>query len=69
MAGAELPRNFAVILGSLVLVADQHGDRRAGGHALEHAGQDFHFVIFAALCDEAALARLAAVEIGLDDAL
>ena len=35
MARAELPRNLAIILGPLVLVADQHRHRRAGGHPLE----------------------------------
>jgi len=69
MARAELPRDFAVILGPLVLVADQHGNRRAGGHALEHTGQDFHAVRLAALGHKAVLPRLATVQIGLDKRL
>ena len=66
MAGSKLPCDVAVILGSLVLVADQHGYWRAGRHALENAGQDFNPVILAALRDKAALPRLAPVKIGLD---
>jgi hypothetical protein len=55
---------FAVILRALVHVLDQQPDRRAGGFALEHAGQDARFVRFAALGGVAALAGPAAVQIG-----
>src|SRR5437764_1332394 len=37
---AEAVLDLAVILGALVLVLDQQADRRAGGQALEHAGED-----------------------------
>ena len=40
VAGAELVLDLAVVLAALILVLDQQRDRRAGGLALEHAGQD-----------------------------
>ena len=40
MAGAELVLDLAVILAALILVLDHQRDRRAGGLALEHAGED-----------------------------
>ena len=55
-----------MILRALILVFDQQTDRRAGGDALEHAGQDFDFVRFAALRGVARLAGPAALEIELD---
>ena len=53
MTGPEGFGDVAVILAALVLVADQQGDRGAGGLALEHAGKDFHRIRFAALGDVA----------------
>ena len=53
MARAELVVVLAVILGTLVLVVDEQADRRAGGLALEHAGEDAHRVALAPLGDEA----------------
>ncbi len=65
MARPELAGDLAVILRPLVLVADQHGDRGAGRHPLEHAGQNLDLIFLAALCDKTALPRLAAIKIGL----
>ncbi len=66
MARAEGLDDVAVVLAALVGVADQQADGRAGGLALEHAGQDLDKVFFLALRDVARSAGLAAVEIGLD---
>src|SRR5690606_28970070 len=54
--------NIAIVLGSLVFVLDDQRNRRTGGLALEHAGQDLYGVGLAALRGEARLAGLAAVE-------
>src|SRR6185312_3433380 len=62
----ELVLDRVVVLAARVLVADQQRDRRAGGLALEHAGQDLDRVAFAALGGEARLTGLAFVEPGLD---
>lgn len=67
MAGAETLGNLTVILGALVGIFDQHGNRRAcRRHRLavlvqHHAGQNLHDVVLAALGHEAALAGLALV--------
>ena len=45
---------------------DQKSNRRAGRSALKHAGQDLHFIGFAALGGVPALPRLAAVEVFLN---
>ena len=66
VAGAEGLGDVAVVLAALVFVADQQRDRRAGGLAFVHAGEDFHRIGFAALGDVARGAGLAAVEIMLD---
>jgi hypothetical protein len=66
VAGAEGLQDVAVVLAALVGVADQQGDRRAGGPALVHAGEDLHRVGFVALRDELAGAGAAAVQIALD---
>src|SRR5690606_54037 len=41
MAGAVLLGDFRIILGALIDILDDEADRRAGGHAFEHAGDDF----------------------------
>ncbi len=66
MAGTESIKDIAVILAALVLVADQQRDRRAGGFAFEHAGQDFDRIRFLALGHMARGAWLAAIELWLD---
>ena len=66
MAGAELPRDIAVIFAALVGVANQQRNRGAGGFPLEHARQNFHFVRLAPLGNMAAGAGFAAVQIGLN---
>ncbi|EWS63767.1 hypothetical protein Y695_02996 [Hydrogenophaga sp. T4] len=66
MTGAEGLQDVAVVLAALVGVADQQGDRRAGGLALVHATEDFHRVGLVALGDEFRRAGAAAVQIGLD---
>ena len=64
--------NVAIVLRSLVGVADQHGDRRTGRHQRlavilgQHARQDLHEIVFAPLRGEARLAGLAPVQFGLD---
>ncbi len=65
MAGTEGLGDGAVVLAALVLVADQQRDRRAGGLALEHAGEDLHGIGFAPLRDMARSAGLAPVEVML----
>ena len=66
VAGAELLRDLAIVLRPLVGVADQERDRRAGGPALEGAGEDLDLVGLLPLGGEAALPRPAGVEPGLD---
>ncbi|ABA48712.1 hypothetical protein BURPS1710b_1866 [Burkholderia pseudomallei 1710b] len=66
MARAERLGDVAVVLAALVGVADQERDRRAGRHALEHAGQDLDLVGLLTLRDVARRAGLAAVELELD---
>jgi hypothetical protein len=63
---AEGHRHFLVILGALVLVAHQPGDRRSDGDAIEQAAEDLHPVVLLAGGDDLSLAGLAAVEIGLN---
>ncbi len=66
MAGTEGLGDVAIVLAALVLVADQERDGRAGGPALEHAGQDFRGVGFLSLGHMARGAGLAPVEFVLD---
>ena len=66
VAWPELRGDRRVVARALVDVVDLHGDRRAGGQALEHAGQDADLVRLLALRGEARLAGAAAVEPGLD---
>ena len=58
--------DLAIVLRALILVADHQGHGRAGGDALEHAGEDLDAVRLAALGGEPGLARLAPVEPMLD---
>ena len=56
-----------VLVGSRVVigVANQNGERSAGRIAGEHARKDLGTVRFVTLCDEAALAGAATVEVTL----
>src|SRR5205807_7341578 len=64
--GAELVVDVRVVARALVDVVDVQRDRRAGGDALEHAGQDADGVGFLALGDETRLARPALFHPHLD---
>jgi hypothetical protein len=65
VSGTEGVGKFRVVLAARILVADQQRDRRAGGHALVHAGQDLDTVGFAPLRHMARRAGPAPVEIVL----
>jgi hypothetical protein len=58
--------DLRVILAASIDVADKKPDRRAGGPAFEHAGEDFDHVVLPPLCHVARSSRLAAVEIALN---
>src|SRR5688500_3854332 len=49
VAGPETILDLLVVVRALIGVLDQHADGRAGGAALEHAGQDLHLVRLLAL--------------------
>ena len=66
MAGPELRRDVAIVLGALILVLDHQGNRGAGGQALEHPGLDLDDIRLAPLGGEARLAGLALVQEVLD---
>ena len=66
MAGPESVGDGAVILAALVLIADQQGNRRAGGPAFEDAGENLHLIRLAALRHMPGGARLATIQFGLD---
>ncbi len=72
MARTILPRDIAIILGTLISVFDHHRNRRAGGshgHAIiakQNARQHAYLIRFAALGCIFRLAGLTLVEIGLD---
>src|SRR5580658_10441337 len=66
VAGTEAVGNFCVVLAALVFVAYQQCDRRAGGLALEHAGENFDAIAFAPLRDVARGTGLAPVKVALD---
>ena len=66
VTGAKCLGDVAVILAALILVAYQQRNRRAGGFAFIHAGENFHRVGFAALRDVARSAGFATVEVMLD---
>ena len=63
--GPELVLDGGIILAAGILVVDQQAYGRAGGLALEDAGQDFHRVAFPALGHMAALAGFAPVQVML----
>ena len=69
MAGPEGAGDLAIVLRPGVLILDLDGDGRAGGDravpVVEHAGQDAGRVALLPLGDEAAAARLAPVQPGL----
>ena len=69
MGGTKSHLHLAVILGPLVLVAHHHGDRRAKGEAIEQAAENLDAIILLAGGGDPALARFAAVELGLDGLL
>src|SRR5262249_46308852 len=66
MAGTELVLEGLVVLRLGVGVLDQEADGRAGGPALEHAGEDLHRVRLVALRGVARGAGAAAVHVALD---
>src|SRR5690606_27835377 len=70
VAGPILAGDLAIVLRALIDIFDHHGNRRAGGDqhvaVFQYAGKDLHFVGLAPLRHEARLARLAAVQLGLD---
>ena len=66
VARAEHVLDLRVVLAARVDVADEKRDRRAGGAAFEHAGEDLDGVLFAPLRHVARGAGLAPVELGLD---
>ena len=69
MAGPKLFCDIAIILGALILVADQQPDRCSCCLSLKNTGQDLNPVLFLALCDKAVLAGPPAVQIRLDHRL
>ncbi len=66
MAGPKALGDVAVVLAALVGVADQQGNRRAGGLALVDAGKNFDRIGLAPLRDVPTGAGAATVEVGLD---
>src|SRR5580698_334970 len=52
MSGTKAVLDLLVVARTLILVFHQHCDRRAGGSALEHAGQDPNGIRLAALTRE-----------------
>ena len=66
MAGPESLGDVAVVLGALILVADQQADRRARGFPLEDPRKNLDSVGLAALRDVPGSAGLAPVELRLD---
>ncbi len=63
MAGTELLGDVAVVLAALISVADQQADRRAGGTAFVHAGQNLDLVGLATRRGVPALAAGTALQI------
>ncbi len=66
MARTELVLDVAVVLRALVLVLDDQADRRAGCHALEHAGEYPDLVRFIALRRVTTAPWPATVQVRLD---
>ena len=65
MTGAKGFGNTAVVFAALVFIADEQRDRRAGGLAFEHTGENFHRVRFAPLRDMARGAWFAQIQLRL----
>ncbi|MPN42639.1 hypothetical protein SDC9_190196 [bioreactor metagenome] len=66
MTGTKTGRQIAVIPAALVGVADQHGERGAGGDAVHEAGEDFDRVALLPHGADFGLPRAAAVEVALN---
>src|SRR6476659_50310 len=66
MAWPKRIANVAVVLAAGVDVADQQRDRRAGGSALEHAGENLNGIGFLTLGNMPRGPWPAAIEIALD---
>jgi hypothetical protein len=66
MGRAIFHLHVTVVLGAMVFVAYQDGDRGACGLAFVHPGEDFAGVFFLPRCGDFALARSAAIEFKLD---
>ena len=69
VARPESILDLSIVLGLLVHVFDQQADRRAGGQALEHAGENLHRVRLTALGGVPGLAGAPALQIPLDVSL
>ena len=65
MTGAINVTEVVVCAGLMVGVSNHHGERSAGGAALEHTGEELDLVGLVALGDQAALAWPPTVEIAL----
>src|SRR6478752_6400902 len=63
VSGSVLVLDRGVVLASLILVANQNREARAGGAPFEHAAQNLRGVGFLPLGDQTTLAGLAAVEV------
>ena len=66
MAGPGGVADGLIVLGVLVGVGNEHGQRRADGLALEYAGENFYLITLTAGCSVAALSRLSAIQINLN---
>jgi hypothetical protein len=66
MGRAILHLHVAVVLGAMVFVADEDGDRGARGLAFVHPGEDFAGVFFLAGGGDFALAGATTIEFKLD---
>lgn len=64
--GVEIHRATAIILGSLILIAHNHRNRRAEGISAFGAGLNLDSVLFIAGCGESALAGTASGHLRLD---
>ena len=69
VVGPEHVLDLGIVARALIGVLDDHRDRRARGHALEHARDDARLVALAALGHVARRPGLAPVEIGLQQRL
>ena len=66
MAGTKGVGDIAVIFGALINVLDHQADGGAGGFALEHAGENFYLIRFAALGGVTRGAGATSIQILLD---